>query len=248
MSPLRALIIDDDALARERLGAFLCAEPAIRIAGECESGTEAMAAIRSLAPELVFLDMQLPGCDGLNVLQSLPGANRPAVIVVTAHAHYAVPAFETGVVDFLLKPFDLPRLQVAVRRARDAIQSRRSSRPAAAEVKPADRECFTVKADGRIVFLQRAEIVRIESAGSGAIVHLATSSLAVRESMVALESRLSRVGFAWISPSILVNLDQIKEIKRTFPGEHLVLLRDGTRLALSRDVRGELGRISRGEA
>ncbi|HVT73602.1 MAG TPA: LytTR family DNA-binding domain-containing protein [Lacunisphaera sp.] len=246
MSALRALIVDDDALARERLGALLCAEPAVRIAGECENGTEAVAAIRSLAPDLVFLDLQLPGADGLNLLEALPVANRPAVIVVTAHAHYAVRAFEAEVVDFLLKPFDLHRLQVAVQRARDAILSRRPGRRAGAEPEPADRECFTVKGDGRMVLVRRREIIRVAAAGPGAIVHLAASTLAVRESIAALESRLARAGFARINTSDLVNVDQIKEMKPTFEGDFVLLLRDGTRLPLSRHLRSQLDRIAGG--
>ena len=249
MTKLRTLIVDDDPLARERLRSLLRSEPAVEIAGECASGTEAIAAIKGTALDLVFLDMQMPGCDGLQVLAEIPEANRPAIIFATAHERFALDAFDVAAVDYLLKPFDRERLQTAVRRAQEAIRARRpggklenlSGSAPPPEIK---NERLTVKADGRLVFLKSDEIVWAEAADNYVVLHLTTGRLMVRETMSALEARLGPQCFTRINRSALVHRDQIKELQPGAHGDYVVLLRDGTKLPLSRNLRGQLGKFA----
>jgi two-component system LytT family response regulator len=251
MSKLRALIVDDEPLARERLRSLLRDEPGVEIMGECGSGTEAIATIRRTPPDLLFLDMQMPGCDGLQVLAELPAEGRPAVIFVTAHERFALDAFEIQAIDYLLKPFDRERFQTALRRAEEHVRARRAGdlnqklETLLADAAPAKKnERLTVKADGRLVFLKSDEIVWVEAADNYVVLHLLTGRLMLRETMSALEARLGRTSFARVSRSAIVHLDQIKELQPTFHGDYTVLLRDGTKLPLSRNLRGQFGKFT----
>ncbi len=245
---IRTLIVDDEPLARERLRGFLQGEAACEVLGECGSGPEAIAAIRREAPDLVFLDMQMPGCDGLQVLAELPEGKRPAIVFATAYERFAVDAFDVAAVDYLLKPFDRERFQQAVRRVQDFLQRSRepdaAPAPAATAAKP-DR--ITVKADGRLVFLKPEEIVRVEAADNYVMLHLVSGRLMLRETMAAIEARLGTVHFARVNRSAIVHLDQIREIQPAQHGDYTVLLRDGTKLALSRSLRGQLDRFTGGK-
>jgi two-component system, LytTR family, response regulator len=252
MKSIRTLIVDDEPLARERLRGLLSAEAEVEIIGECASGTEAVATIRSAAPDLVFLDMQMPGCDGLQVLAELPGDRRPAVIFATAHERFAVDAFDVAAVDYLLKPFDRERLQQALRRAREALQIRRSGPAGATPPAPRDvaanrHERIAVKADGRIVFLQPGEITRVEAADNYVMLHLVSGRLMLRETMTAIETRLGSVDFVRVNRSALVHRGQIKEIQPAQHGDYTVVLRDGTKLPLSRSLRGQLDQFITGQ-
>ena len=254
MNKLRTLIVDDEPLARERLRALLRDEPAIEMVGECASGTEAIATIKAAPPDLVFLDMQMPGCDGLQVLAGIPEAKRPAIIFATAHERFALDAFDVAAVDYLLKPFDKERLQTAVRRAQDAIRARRAGDRGeklegmieSAPAREKKNERLTVKADGRLVFLKSDEIIWAEAADNYVVLHLVTGRLMVRETMAALESRLGSLSFTRINRSALVHRDQIKELQPGAHGDYVVLLRDGTKLPLSRSLRSQLGKFAGG--
>ncbi|HWA25213.1 MAG TPA: LytTR family DNA-binding domain-containing protein [Lacunisphaera sp.] len=241
---IRTLIVDDEPLARDRLRGFLKAEPAVEVIGECGNGTEAVALIKAAAPDLVFLDMQMPGCDGLQVIAQLPEDKRPAIIFATAYERFAVDAFDVAAVDYLLKPFDRDRFQQALARAQDQLQRQRGVEippaPPPAAVRP-DR--ITVKADGRLVFLSPSEIVRVEAADNYVMLHLGSGRLMLRETMSAIETRLGTTLFARINRSAIVQIDQIKEIQPAQHGDYTVLLRDGTRLPLSRSLRGQLDRF-----
>jgi two-component system LytT family response regulator len=252
VSKLRILIIDDEPLARERLRGMLRDEPSVEIIGECGSGTEAIAILRSTALDLIFLDMQMPGCDGMQVLAELPAESRPAVIFATAHERFALDAFEVQAVDYLLKPFDRERFQTALRRAQEHLRARQAGdlgqkletllTGASTAVKKNER--LTFKADGRLVFLKPEDIVWVEAADNYALLHLADGRLMLRETMAALEARLGTASFARVNRSAIVHLDQIKELQPTFHGDYTVLLRDGTKLPLSRNLRGHLGRFT----
>lgn len=241
---IRTLIVDDEPLARDRLRGFLKAEAAVEVIGECGSGTEAVALIKAAAPDLVFLDMQMPGCDGLQVIAQLPEDKRPAIIFATAHERFALDAFDVAAVDYLLKPYDRERFQQALARAQDQLQRNRGGPippgPTPAAVRP-DR--ITVKADGRLVFLSPGEIVRVEAADNYVMLHLVSGRLMLRETMSAIETRLGTAQFVRINRSAIVQLDQIKEIQPALHGDYLVVLRDGTRLPLSRSLRGKLDRF-----
>jgi two-component system LytT family response regulator len=252
MTKLRALIVDDEPLARERLRSLLQAEAAVEIAGECGSGTEAIATIRRTPLDVVFLDMQMPGCDGLQVLAELPVENRPAIIFATAHEQFALDAFEVQAIDYLLKPFDRERFQTALRRAQEYLRTRRTGKLGqeiesllADSSGPGKKnERLTVKADGRLVFLKSDEIVWVEAADNYAVLHLTTGRLMLRETMAALEARLGSASFARVNRSAIVHLDQIRELQPTLHGDYTVLLRDGTKLPLSRNLRGQLGKFT----
>jgi two-component system LytT family response regulator len=241
---IRTLIVDDEPLARDRLRGFVQGDPAFEVVGECGSGTEAIAAIRREHPDLLFLDMQMPGCDGLQVLAELPEEHRPAVIFATAHDRFALDAFDVAAVDYLLKPFDRDRCQQALRRAQEQIHQRRAAVPAPAPGPRPDR--ITVKADGRLVFLRPEEIVRVEAADNYVMLHLQSGRLMLRETMTAIEGRLGTQGFARVNRSAIVNLDQVREIQPAQHGDYQVVLRDGTVLPLSRSLRGKLDRFATG--
>jgi len=243
--PIRTLIVDDEPLARERLRGFLKAEPGAEVIGECGSGPEAIAAIRRDPPDLVFLDMQMPGCDGLQVLAGLPEGRRPAIVFATAYERFAVDAFDVAAVDYLLKPFDRERFQQAMRRVQDFLVRSREPAAPAAPAPAADR--ITVKADGRLVFLKPEEIVRVEAADNYVMLHLVSGRLMLRETMAAIETRLGTASFARVNRSAIVHLDQIKEIQPAQHGDYTVLLRDGTQLPLSRSLRGQLDRFITGK-
>ena len=250
MTALRILIVDDEPLARERLRSLLQTEPDIEIVGECANGTDAIATIRRTPLDLVFLDMQMPGCSGLQVLAELPVDGRPAIVFATAHEQFALDAFEVQAVDYLLKPFDRERFQTALRRVRDFLKARQTGQLeekldgliASAVARPSER--LTVKADGRLVFLKSEEIIWVEAADNYVVLHLATGRLMVRETMSALEARLGTVSFARVNRSALVHRDQIKELQPNQHGDYLVILRDGSKLPLSRSLRGQLDKFA----
>lgn len=242
MNLLRILIVDDEALARDRLRSLLRREPDLEIIGECANGEEALAAIRVGAPDLVFLDMQMPGGDGLQVVARLPEDRRPAIVFATAHDRYAVDAFDVAAVDYLLKPFDLDRLRLALQRARDYLQARVAPRSAAAgeSVEPRRADRLAVRTDGRIVFLRLNEIIRVEADDNHVVLHLATGRLTLRDTLTALEARLDPALFVRVNRSTLVQIDQVKELQPALHGDYTILLRDGTRLPLSRNLSGKL--------
>ena len=251
MTPLRVLIVDDEPLARERLRGWLRAEPGVEIVGECGSGPEAIATLKRTPLDLVFLDVEMPGCDGFQVLSDLPAERRPAVIFVTAHERFALDAFEVQAIDYLLKPFDQERFQLALRRAEEHVRARRAGKledrlesllaDAAAPGRKPER--LAVKADGRLVFLKPDDIVWVEAADNYIILHLVSGQLMLRDTLTAIEERLGTTGFARVSRSALVNLDQVKELQPTFHGDYVVVLRNGTKVPLSRSLRGQFGKF-----
>ena len=251
MTKLRILIVDDEPLARDRVRAMLRAEPDAEIIGECGNGTDALAAIRTQRPDVVFLDMQMPGADGLQVASQLPTAERPAIIFVTAHDRFAVDAFGVHATDYLLKPFDQERFKSALQRAAEQIRARRAGDLNAklesllADAAPAPKKParLAFKSDGRVVFLKPEEIVWVEAADNYVVLHVIdTPRLMLRETMSSLEERLGS-DFARVNRSAIVRLDQVKELQPTFHGDYTVVLRDGTRLPLSRSQRGQLDKF-----
>ncbi len=243
MNRLKALIVDDEPLARERLRAMLEDETAVDLVGECADGIQAIAAIQGTRLDVVFLDIQMPGCDGLEVVARLPDAQRPAIIFTTAHDRFARGAFDVAAVDYLLKPFDRERLQQALRRAGDHRQARASG--GAAPFSPADRrnERLAFRTEGRIVFLRADDIVWAQADDNYVTLHLADGRLMLRETLTAIELRLGSDSFTRINRSAIVNLDQIRELQPALHGDYTVVLRDGTKLPLSRNLRSRLGQL-----
>jgi two-component system LytT family response regulator len=251
MNKLRVLVADDEPLARARLLALLPKDVAIEIIGEYGSGTEAVEAIRRDKPDIVFLDMQMPGCDGLQVVAGLEAAERPAIVFVTAHDKFAVDAFGVRAVDYVLKPFGRERLETAVERAAEYVSARRAGdlgariegALAGAQNLPKP-ERLAVKADGRFVFLKFDEIVWVEAADNYVVIHTSSGErLMPRDTLSSIEGRLGPQHFTRVNRSALVRIDQVKELQPTAQGDYSILLRNGTRIPLSRALRGRFERF-----
>jgi len=248
---IRTLLVDDEALARERLRDMLAAEPDLEIIGECADGAEAVTALERDQPDLVFLDVQMPELDGFDVLAAARPARPPVVIFTTAYSEHALRAFEVHALDYLLKPFDRERLQVALRRAREHLRLARTEalneklHALLAEMRPPARKVdrLVVKSGNRVVLLRTADVDWIEAADNYVNLHVGTESHLLRETMAALEARLDPRQFLRISRSAIVNLDRVKELQPMFHGDYVVILRNGTRLNLSRSYRDKLQQL-----
>ncbi len=236
--PIRTLIVDDEQMARASIRVLLGGDPEIEVVGECASGAEAVSQIRAVAPELVFLDVQMPGMNGFEVLQAVGPARRFVVVFVTAYDSYALEAFDVHALDYVLKPFDDRRFHTAASRAKDQIRHARLDELASA---PAEREGQLVVRDGgRTVFVPVADIDWIEAADYYVQLHVGARSYLHREPMRDLEARLDPRRFVRIHRSAIVALDRVAELRPSAHGDHCVRLRDGTDLRLSRSRRGQL--------
>ncbi len=249
MNTIRTLVVDDEPLARERIKRFLAAEPDLELIGECAEGREAVAAIQTLKPDLVFLDIQIPELDGFGVLKAIAIEQMPAVIFVTAYDRYALQAFDVNALDYLLKPYNRERFHKAVERARAQL-----SNGAKGELnerlisllenfkteQPRHLERLMIKSSGRVFFLRAEELDWIEADGNYLRVHVGRESHLIRETMNRLASKLDPDKFLRIHRSTLVNIERIKELQPLFSGDYVVILRDGKQLTLSRSYRDKL--------
>ena len=236
---MNAVIVDDERLAREKIRSMLAAHDDVRVVGECADGAEAVAEIRRLKPDLVFLDVQMPGVDGFDVLRRLRGAALPAIVFVTAHDEYAVRAFEVEAVDYLLKPFDRRRFNEALRRARRRLDGEAPVDAdrllAAIEQMRATRwSRFVVKGRDRMTLVPIADVDWIEADGKYVRLHCGSAKHLIRESIGEVESRLGSEEFARIHRRTIVNLRKVKEIYRGFGGDYIVALSSGAKLTVSR--------------
>jgi two-component system LytT family response regulator len=250
MMKTRTLIVDDELLARERVRQLLQQEPEIEIVGECSNGREAVGAIQEKRPELIFLDVQMPELDGFGVLAELGAGERPAVVFVTAYDKFALKAFEVHAVDYLLKPFDKERFHTALRRALDQFarqqpgQIQKQISALLQELRPVQQsDRLAVKSEGRVVFLKTSDLDWVEAADNYVSLHVGKESHLLRETMSSIEQRLPVEKFIRISRSTIVNADRIKELQPLFHGEYAVILRDGTKLTLSRSHRDKLQQL-----
>jgi two-component system LytT family response regulator len=238
---IRALVVDDEPLARSNLTVLLRRDPEIDVVRECGSGVEALAEIRGSKPDLVFLDVQMPECDGFDVLEMLGGELPAAVVFVTAYDQYALRAFEAGALDYLLKPFDNARFDRALGRAKERIAHERNP--------PPTPERFAVKSTGQVSFLKISEIDWIEAADYYSCLHVGARTHLLRRSMAELDEELDQAVFCRIHRSTIVKLDRVRGMKLNESGEYDVVLEDGTRLRLSRRYRKQLqSRLSVGGA
>ncbi len=248
---LRALIVDDEPLARQRLKKLLQDEPDVEVIAECADGGDAVATIRAEQPDLVFLDVQMPVLDGFGVLEAIGPEQMPAVIFVTAYDRYALRAFEYNALDYLLKPFDRDRFRKALERARAQL----SKSPLREEVqqligateefrtegKPLER--LVIRSSGRVFFLRVDEIDWIEAAGNYVRLHVGKETHLLRDTMSSLEARLDPKKFLRIHRSTMVNIERIQELQPLFHGDYIVILRDGKQLNLSRGYRQRLQEV-----
>lgn len=243
---IRTLIIDDVALARQRLKRCLASDPEIEIAGECENGEQAVAGIRSLAPDLIFLDVQMPALDGFGVLEALRNERSPVVIFVTAYNEYAIQAFEVNALDYLLKPVDCERLSKAVERAKVRLaQANRDDhfdtrlRAVLEDLKSGSKyvKRLTIKLTGRTILLPVDEIDWIETYGNYLKVHAGRDAHLIRMTMQSLETKLDPEKFIRVHRSVMVNVEKIKEIYPRSNGDQDLVLQNNQQLMLSRNYR-----------
>ncbi len=254
MSGVRAIIVDDEPLARDKIVMHLRDEPEIEVVTECGDGQEAVQAIRKFAPDLVFLDVQMPVLDGFGVLQALADDAVPAVIFVTAFDKYAIKAFEVHALDYLLKPFDAQRFQNALRRVKaylmkdnsqqlhekllTLLQTLPTNTNDRTDTKYLDR--LVVKSQGRIFFLKTEEIEWIEAAGNYVRLHVEGKSHLVRETMARLEEKLDPAKFTRVHRSFMVRLDSVRDFQPWFNGDFVLTLRTGQQITSGRSYRKKL--------
>jgi two-component system, LytTR family, response regulator len=229
MSGIRTLIVDDEPPARSNLAVLLRRDRGIELIGECGSGMEAVAEIRSSRPDLLFLDVQMPELDGFDVLEFLGKDLPPAIIFVTAYDQYALRAFEAGALDYLLKPFDNPRFELALERAKEKIALRK--------VAPQKLERLVIKETGQVWFVKVADIDWIEAADYYACLHVGSKTHLLRRSMTDLDEELDQDSFCRIHRSTIVRLDRVDRLELNQDGEHEVILNTGAKLRLSRRYR-----------
>jgi len=255
---LSTLIVDDEELARRGLRSRIQRMDGLSVARECENGREAVAAIQESDPDLVFLDVQMPGLDGFDVIDALGPDRMPVVIFVTAYDQYALRAFDAHALDYLLKPLDEERFRTAVHRARERIAEREAGAfgerlaallsevdadPPSRENGAAsddDTERFVIKTGGRVTFVDADAICWVEAAGDYVRLHTTEKSHLLRETMGGMEDHLDSDRFLRIHRSTIVNTECLKELRPYGNAEHIVVLEDGTELKQSRTYRDAL--------
>jgi len=248
---IRALVIDDEPLARDMIREMLAGDPEVEIIAECANGREAVEAIRSMSPDLIFLDIQMPELGGFEVLESFEANQVPYVIFATAYDQYAVRAFEVHAFDYLLKPFDRERFDVAWQRAKAQIKHDRTGErdrhilALLEELKAGPRylERLVVKAGGRVFFLDVDQIHCIEAEGNYVRIHDNSKHYLLRETISGLEEQLDPKQFLRIHRSAIVKIDKIKELQPWFHGEYRIILENGKQLTLSRNYRANLQEV-----
>ena len=238
---IRALIVDDEELARQRVRLLLVEESDVEVIGECADGFAAIDQIQTTRPDLIFLDVQMPEMDGFEMLRRIPPALLPVVIFTTAYDQHALRAFEVNALDYLLKPFKPVRFKEAVHRARELIANKQAGIAAHGLLALlGQKQTLTrlaVKTPGKVSFVDLDQIQAIEAAGKYAVVHVGKEHHVLRETMSSLESNLPTERFLRISRSIIVNLDQIQELQPMFKGENLVVLKNGKSYPTTRPIR-----------
>jgi len=251
---LQVLVVDDEPLARSGMTTLLEKDPELDVVAECGNGRTAVEAILELQPDLVLLDIQMPEMDGFEVLRAVGTERMPPVVFVTAYDQFAVRAFEVNALDYLLKPFDDDRFARAIDRAKQSIRrpdvgelSKRlfrlleaAERTTANHSAASDRGTgphltrLVVRDAGRVFFVRTDEIDWIQAASYYVKLHVQGTVHLLRETMNSLESRLDPTAFFRVSRSAIVNLDRVKEIQPYTHSTHVVILKDGTRVKLSK--------------
>jgi len=254
MARIRVLIVDDEPIARRGIRQSLQTESDVEIVGECANGSEAVAAIKELLPDLVFLDVQMPLLDGFGVIESLGAEATPAVVFVTAYDEHAIRAFEVNALDYLLKPIDPERFRKTLARARGQIVNSHSKQLEqkfaallqslddfkASGATPAYLERIAIKEQGRVFFLSVDGIDCLCAQGNYVRLHAKGETHLLRETMDGMERKLDPRKFLRLRRSTMVRVERIKELQPLFNGEYAVLLKDGTQLITSRRYRHHL--------
>ncbi|HEX2060688.1 MAG TPA: LytTR family DNA-binding domain-containing protein [Thermoanaerobaculia bacterium] len=250
---IRVLIVDDEPIARRGIRQQLRGEADLEVIGECGDGAAAIDAITELAPDLVFLDIQMPEVGGFDVVEAIGVARMPAVVFVTAYDEHALRAFDVHAVDYVLKPIDRHRFRTAVERARRRLADapgqldKRIAAVLGELGRPAHdyAKRLAIKGDGRVILVGVDEVDRLEAAGNYVEVHSGARRHLVRETMASLEARLDPARFVRVSRSSIVNADRVRELQPMFNGDFVVVLRDGTKVAGSRRYRAAFAMLTR---
>lgn len=261
---IRALVVDDESLARKALRAMLRDDPEVEVIAECRNGREAIAAIREQSPDVVFLDIQMPETDGFQVIEEVGVERMPVIVFVTAFDKHALRAFEANALDYLLKPFDHDRFSAALQKAKTQVRQRKigaisenlfsllqdmnfktnDSPPSAnqtGQAEPFDR--VLIKAGGRIYFLRTEEIDWVEAEGDYLSLHAGGKTHLIRETMGDFNAKLDSRKFLRIHRSAIVNIERIKDIQPLFKGDYIITLISGKRLNSSRSYRHHLQKL-----
>jgi two-component system LytT family response regulator len=227
---VKVLIVDDEPLARQAVRLLVETDRELSVAGEC-SGIDAVEHIERLRPDILFLDVQMPEVDGFHVLERAGADTVPAVVFVTAYDEYALRAFEVHALDYLLKPFDDRRFFAALSRAKERVRSRATSTVT---------RRFLVRSRDKVVFVKSEDIDWVEAADYYVSLHTGGKSYLLRQTMAEIERQLDPVKFVRVHRSAIVNLERVEEMHPLFRGDCVLVLRDGTRVRLSRARRDEL--------
>jgi two-component system LytT family response regulator len=251
-SAIRTIIADDERLARKKLRILLSSEPQVEVVAECPNGRQTVSAIRSFRPDMLLLDIQMPDLNGFEVLSELSSDEMPQVIFTSAYDQYAIRAFETRALDYLLKPFDQDRLHAAIERASVEIRKSKdqeftnrvlellSSVNSAKKAIPEFEDRLAIRTNGRVVFLNLDEIHWVEAAANYVRLNTGKDSYLFRETISRISERLNPVDFVRIHRSMIVNVRRIKELIPVNSGEYVVILNSGKELSCSRGYRANL--------
>jgi two-component system LytT family response regulator len=240
---IRALIVDDEPLARQRVRLLAADEPDLEIVGECEDGVAAVEQIPAIKPDLLFLDVQMPEMDGFEVLRHIAEEFLPLVIFTTAFDEHALKAFDAHALDYLLKPYKPERFKQAIQRARELMANQQASATARRLLdllgeRPTPRlSRLAVKTPGKVLFVNVEDIDVIEAAGKYAVVHAGKENHVLRETITTLEANLPAERFLRISRSVIVNIARIQELQPMFKGENVVVLKNGKTYPTTRPLR-----------
>ena len=263
--PLKVLVVDDEPLARSGIADLVARDHELEVVGQCGDGRSAVEKIRTLAPDLVLLDIQMPEMDGFEVIEEVGPDRMPAVIFITAYDQFALRAFEVHALDYLLKPFDDDRFAAALARTKRALRDNEvgqlshrllglletagHNKAPATGISPVPGQPYltrlVVKNAGKVSFVRVDEIDWIEAADYYVRLHVARKSHLLRETMSALEDQLDPARFFRVHRSAIVNLDRLVEIQPYFHGEHVLVLQDGSKLKLSRSRKEKLEQVLR---
>jgi two-component system LytT family response regulator len=226
LTTIRVLVVDDEPLSRSNVVAELRTDPEVVLAGECASGEEALAEIRRLRPDLIFLDVEMPECGGFDVLEMLGAQAPPAIVFVTAYDQYAIQAFEVGALDYLLKPFDRARFMIALERAKTRIKAHHAA--------PHAVQRLAIKSIGGVTFVNIADVDWIEASDYYSRLHAGGRTHLIRRSMADLEKDLHGRAFRRVHRSTIVNLERVRALVLGDAGEYDVRLHDGSEHRVSR--------------
>ena len=246
----RVLVVDDEAVARRRMRRYLAADRDVLVVGECGDGVSAVDAIRTLRPDIVLLDVQIPELDGFGVLQALPPPELPAIVFVTAFDRYAVRAFDLHAIDYLLKPFRRDRFDLALERAKARIASCARDQRLAALIEqlrttPSHPTRVAVRSAHRLVMLDWVDVDWIEAADNYVKLHVGQTEYLLRKTLTGLEKELDGMQFVRIHRSAIVRIDRVIELRPETHGDSTLRLRGGRALTLSRTFRERVERLLR---